>query len=75
MTEFTIDKNVPMPKPRRPASKYPFKELDVGDSVLFSGSDHSGRFFLGALYRAQRETGRKFTTRKTPEGFRVWRIE
>lgn len=34
---ITVDKNVPMPRARRRASKYPWREMDIGDSFFIAG--------------------------------------
>lgn len=65
-----IDKNVPIPpagqgRPR----KYPFDEMDVGDS-FFSGSIASVE---SSAY--SRNDGKKFVLRKVRGGVRVWRVE
>ena len=72
--EIKIQKNIAMPKnlgTGRP--KYPWKELEVGESFLFpEGLGESG------IHSNAQSTGkrlnRKFAIRKTPEGYRCWRI-
>ena len=68
-----IEKNIPVPESTR-ARKYPFLEMDVGDSVYFEGEKINGR-----AYRAAMTTGRrwnqKFVARKENEGIRIWRAE
>lgn len=69
---ITIDKNIPTPgKARRVGApkKYPFSEMEVGDSfeypiksVAFAASANGIKF------------GKKFTVRKTENGYRCWRI-
>lgn len=73
MAEFKIDKNVPMPKGvRGPGkTKYPWREMEVGDSFLLPASLAS-RGIVGASNN--RYAPRRFAIRKTPEGYRIWRI-
>jgi len=71
-----IDKGIPIPEPRkggRRGEKYPWREMSVGDSFLFDG-DESSKATCAASSAGIR-LGRKFTTRKTAEGYRIWRIE
>jgi len=69
MTEFTIEKDVPI----KPRSKYPFEEMEPGDSF------HFDEWMLGAVntaaYRYSRKLGIKLTIRKTDDGYRCWRVE
>jgi hypothetical protein len=68
---ITIEKNVPIPKTHeRGNKKYPFDEMDVGDSFTCDtpNINNSVRFY------AKRNEGKKFTTRKVGEAqWRVWR--
>ena len=72
-----IDDGVPMPPERNgPRSRYPFSEMEVGQSFLVGNIDarlvHSVRM---AAYNAGLSGERKFSTRKTTAGLRVWRIK
>ena len=69
-----IDSHVPAPgaasgRPR----KYPWLELEVGQSFLFPQFITSGGAAAAMSY-ASKTYGLKFTVRKTPEGYRCWRI-
>jgi hypothetical protein len=63
-----VDRGIPMPAPH--ARKYPWKELEIGDSFLMGGKP---RQVAHAVSRASRAYKRKFSYRKTSEGVRVWR--
>lgn len=68
-----IEKNVPVPKVIGPSTaKYPWATMEVGDSFL----SHVSKIacLVSARAQAERKTGRKFITRTTPEGVRVWRV-
>lgn len=71
---FVIEKNIPLPKgtPNKGYSKYPFAEMQVGDSFLFSGP--AGRI-RSAVSQHSRRHGGKFSVRIEGRGFRVWRVE
>ena len=68
-----IEKNVPVPERySRSSAKYPWNTMEVGDSFL----SHVSKIacLVSARAQAERKTGRKFITRTTPEGVRVWRV-
>lgn len=71
MSDMKIEKGVPMPKNKR-ATKYPFAEMEVGDSFYVepdNGSIHAAASWYG------KRNNKKFATRKEGEGRRIWRIE
>jgi len=63
-----IESHIPFP------AKFPFAEMKVGDSFLVPVGTHKNTVAVYAT-RYARKTGTKFTVRKTPEGYRCWRIE
>lgn len=63
-----IEPGIPMP------AKFPFAEMKVGDSFLVPAKASKNTVAVYATRHA-RKTGTKFTVRKTPEGYRCWRIE
>lgn len=72
-----IDKNVPLPP--KAIEKYPFEDMEVGDSFLFP--DHvkkTSAYAMGHkmnnIYK-ERTMENRFTVRRTPEGYRCWRIQ
>lgn len=74
---ITVDKGVPLPRPRASQSKYPWDEMAVGDSFFVPHGDPT--VIAGcASHQKRRGTGR-FTTRSLVEngvaGVRVWRME
>ena len=63
-----IDKKIPIPEPQ-----WPFSRMDVGDSFLLpEGREAAGRQY--AIMFGKRH-GMKFTSRKTDQGVRIWRME
>lgn len=75
MTEFKIEKDVPVPPKaapgrRRAYLRWPFNRMDVGSSVFLSDDG-----FRSALCHYGRRTGKEFVTRAVDGGWRVWRVE
>ena len=68
MAEFKIEKNIPAPGRR---AKYPFAEMEVGDS--FEAPESAK--LRTAAYNAGKKSGRKFTCRTHDGALRVWRIK
>lgn len=70
--EIKIETGVPMPtKGRGAPRKYPWYEMNVGDSFLVPGKTHKR---WHATAKAERLTGFKFSVRTVEGGVRVWRI-
>jgi hypothetical protein len=69
-----IEKNVPIPKPRSNYSKYPFGEMEVGDSFVVLDEDRTK--IAPAVSWYGKRNNKKFTVRNLPDGVcRVWRIK
>jgi hypothetical protein len=66
-----VEKGIPVPPQKWERPKYPWKELDIGDSFLVPLSEHS--FYKGA-HTGAKHAGIKITVRTTPNGWRVWRV-
>ena len=67
-----IDSGLPIPKRRgSKKSKYPWKDMKVGDSFLMEVKTSASGASLAN--RAGKIYGMKFACRKTDEGVRVWR--
>jgi len=75
MSEFTIDKGIPVPKlvgtGRR--NKYPFDAMEVGDSFLVTGL--KGKTISRICCYHGKRLSRKFASRTVDGGVRVWRTE
>ena len=67
-----IEKGVPIPAIKMPGKprKYPWPEMAVGDSFLMSANGGSGGMVSGAN---KKYATKHFVSRKTAEGYRVWR--
>lgn len=73
-----IEQGVPVPPLEtlrgRHRRKYMLLDMAVGDSFLIPGMT-ACRQIKPSVKNAQAQTGFKYTTRKLPEGVRVWRTE
>lgn len=72
MKELKIEKNVPLTVAKYVS--YPFKDMDVGDSFKVDSIESLGKARAAASHYGCRN-GKKFITRKSEDGGRVWRIE
>ena len=69
MTDFKIEKDVPMPKAGRPA-KYPYATMNINESVVVDS--HAA---ADAAHSYSNHSDKKFAYRKCKEGYRVWRVK
>lgn len=73
MSEFKVEKDVPVPTARWRNSKYPWADMKVNDS-FFVKDGRVGNLLTSAKHWAKREgNGAKFMTRSIDGGVRVWR--
>lgn len=72
MTDFKIDKDVPIISSDTVKLRWPFGEMEVGDSFLIP-EDIKPRVISAASYYGLRHK-KKFSIRKTTDGYRCWRI-
>ena len=70
--QIKIDENLPLPA-RSGRAKYPLAQMRKGDSFLLPPEAPTGSVRNCAVNFAKRHAGVKFTLRKTPEGYRLWR--
>ncbi len=83
MTNFKIEKEISIPPKYRKAKEifFPLDEMEVGDSFLVVNGMETptGRDARVALIQYasaySKRTNKKFTTRKTDNGIRIWRFE
>jgi hypothetical protein len=79
---FEIEKNVPIFTKHKKEPKYPFNEMEVGDSFLVTTSNEKEKFIVRAAayafakYQNKKTGGNiKFKTASVENGdVRVWRI-
>lgn len=73
-----IDKNIPFPaRPtgRGQPPKYPWKQMEVGDSFYIDQDSNKFRNSPNGCTRGLRKKGWLFSIRKEGTGSRVWRIK
>lgn len=70
--EIKIEKGVPIPEKKKP--KYPFDEMETGDS--FGVPVHMGyRVRIYLQRHKERTSGKEFITRTVGDEVRVWRTK
>lgn len=69
---FKIEKYVPVPAPRR-YSRYPFGDMEVGDSIVVNASKADSYRAANSAYNYGRAHGKKFAARHDGSGLRIWR--
>lgn len=71
---FNIEKDIPLPEPRGARTKYPFEEMEIGDSFLFDKKQVNLIHFAKSQYG--RRNNKKFSVRRiNNDEYRCWRIE
>ena len=77
--KILVQKNIPINNVRETKSKYPFNEMDVGDSFFVKCDAETitskrSTVMSSSIYYG-RMAGKKFTSRTFPDGFRIWRVK
>lgn len=71
MSQFKIEKGIPCPKTMH---KYPFPDMEVGDSFVFNPND-AGNVNSATTAYTKKNPGVKFVVRKQSDTqSRVWRV-
>ena len=75
MSDYEIEKDVPIPPRITRMPKYPFRKMEVGDSFVLPKDDVKNA--RSSAYQLHLRTGRKFVIRlnRTNGEYRCWRIE
>lgn len=68
-----VEKGIPAPVWTSTSRKYPFPDMEVGDSFLCNGSNPTG--VRSASWQYGKHHKKKFTVRKTAAGYRCWRLK
>ena len=69
---YKIESNVEMPDSR---TKYPFDDMEKGDSILFKDRKGADSARVAAVRFAQaHRPDWKFSLRKVANGWRLWRV-
>ena len=70
-----IEKNIPLPEPARGKLKWPWPDMEVGDSIKVDPERYK-RAQLSAQQWKRNHPGFNYATRKLPNGERrIWRVE
>lgn len=77
--KIQVQKGIPLEKRREPRSRYPFEEMEVGDSFFVKCDEGSlvskrSTVLSSSIYYGKM-CGKKFTSRTFPDGFRIWRVK
>jgi len=77
MSEFKVDKNVPMPATRAAGRHaiFPWRVMEIGDSFFVTPDQTPLKYVSRRAWQAFKLTGCRFMTRAVDGGVRVWRIE
>lgn len=70
---FKIERGVLMPSRRSTESKYPFLELEIGDSFFVPEDANKDNNIRASAHSVGFRNSKKFSVRKVDGGFRVWR--
>jgi hypothetical protein len=73
MPKIKVDKGVPLPSNITGVGKYPWEDMEVGDSFLFPPDVKSSAAY--SVSRHQKRKGRDYVVRATPQGLRCWRTK
>lgn len=68
---IAIDKNIKMPTSGDGRRKYPWSDMEIGDSFVFTGV-HG---YETARTASKRFAPKKFSARTEGDHFRIWRVE
>jgi hypothetical protein len=68
---FVIEKGIPIPEPASALRKYPWHEMEPGDSFYVPNAPKS----LQSMCSKKRGDGLEFAARKEKNGLRVWRTK
>ena len=71
---YKIEKTVSMTEPRGRHCKYPFPEMEVGDSFCAAGQKPQGGAVVAARAYGKRHT-KTFAVRAYEGGVRIWRTK
>lgn len=77
MSSVEIESDIPVPASYtngRPAS-YPFRKMEVGQSIFIPSDEVLPQQAAKRAYTAGRRAGFRFTCRKVEGGVRIWRVE
>lgn len=69
---YKIDTGMTVPDSR---TKYPFREMEPNDSILFKDKKNADSARVAALrYAKSQQPAWSFTLRRVEDGWRLWRV-
>lgn len=72
-SKYVIEKDVPIPGGF--CYRYPFKQMEIGDSFLIGNDETMASRVRSAGCNYSKKHNKKFTVRKCLDGYRIWRVE
>lgn len=72
METYKIEKNVPLPVQSGPC-KYPFAEMEVGDSILVRNVGKSSILSYARYWSAKNKNKYAWYAEQEKDGVRIWR--
>lgn len=77
--KIKIEKGIPLPKNVTRKSKYPFREMEVGDSFFITDKEDAKRMqqkvsAVASMF-SKKNSEYKFKTQAFDSGVRIWRIK
>ncbi len=71
---YAVEKGIPVTRRFREPYKYPFNDMDVGDSFFIPNGQDRIRSARARCSQVKANTGREYIARIVDGGVRVWRI-
>ena len=72
---FQIEKGIEIPNKKQSKTKYPFTEMEPGDSFVVEVADDKANGRKSSIYTAAKHIGMKVKVAKVEGGLRVWKVE
>ena len=74
--KYKIEKNIKIPKRKGGySSKYPWDEMEIGDSFLFTKDIKSGSIYSLVSQSNAKRSPKHFAAREVDGGIRIWRTK
>ena len=70
---YEVEKGIEIPGGGK--KKYPWDEMEVGDSFFIPGLGEVPRNIASSAPTHRKKRGEKYTTRKVEGGYRIWRTK
>ena len=70
---YKVEKKIPIPQDGRHGTKYPFPDMQIGDSIEFDREEYHRVYSAARIYGYRH--GKKFSVRAKDGKARIWRVE